>query len=354
MLDIEGLSIRLGDARWDAISFRVEAGEYFVLLGQSGAGKSVILETLAGLIRPVAGTIRLDGREITRAPIHRRGLGLVYQDHALFPHLSVRGNIAYARTGRPRRLADAALRRLAAEVGVEHLLSRRPGTLSEGEAQRVALARALAAEPRVLMLDEPLASLDVEARAGMRSLLRRLSRSGRTVLHVTHDYEEAIALASRIAVLEDGRISQHGTPEEVFHHPRSRFVAHFIGIRNFFRGDLRRGEGAAEFVAGGCRFHVTADAPDGPGSIIVRSEDVTLSPACPDGSARNVFRGTVVEVEPAPRGALVSVEAGVRLYALVTRESVARLGLRPGAEVWSSFKSTAVRFVPEHEEAGRR
>lgn len=347
MLSCEGLAITLGSFRLAEASFSVEAGEHFVLLGQSGTGKSVLLEVIAGLLRPERGRICMEGRDITAAPIQGRGFGLVYQDHALFPHLSVAGNIGYAVAG-PAAARQARIAELAEQVGASHLLGREPDTLSLGEAQRVALARALATRPRLLLLDEPLASLDVTGRSELRCLLRRLRQDGQTILHVTHDYEEAIALANHVAVLEGGRIVQCGTPDEIFHHPRSRFVAHFVGIRNFFAGRLEGGDGeAAEFLAPALRSCIATTERGGPGFMLLRSEDIILSPVRPAGSARNLVEGVVIDLEPARLGVEVQVDAGVRLFASLTRVAVSELRLAPGTRVWASWKASAARFVPD-------
>jgi len=305
---------------------------------------------LAGILSADAGSITLDGTEITRKPPQRRGMGLVYQDQALFPHLAVRQNIAYGLHGRLRRASRRArVEELAAAAGVSGLLDRYPSTLSGGEAQRVALARTLAVEPRCLLLDEPIASLDAPARASMRALLRGLHRQGQTVVHVTHDYEEAIALATRVAVMEQGTIVQTGTPKEVFQRPRSEFVARFVGIRNSFAGrlDLPPAPGATlrHFRTAGMVFQVLSDAEAGEGSLILRSEDITISPAPASSSAQNTFPGTIVDVIPARMGHEVTVDIGVELAALLTSESVERLSLTPGARVWASFKASAARFI---------
>ena len=352
MLSLANVSKRLGGFAMSDVTFDVAEGEYFVVLGASGVGKTVLLEAIAGLLDVDSGSIELDGADITRERIQRRRTALVYQDRALFPHMSVRDNIAYGL--RCRRLSAAEIegrvRGLAGEVGVADILERSPDTLSGGEAQRVALARALATEPRCLLLDEPLSALDVGARRGMRALLRRLNRSGHTMVHVTHDYEEAISLASRVAVIEGGRTAQVGTPEEVFRHPKSEFVAAFLGVRNFFKGRLERpqaGGELAEFVTSGPTFRVLTGAAPGPGHLMLRSEDVTVSNAPGQTSARNSFEGTVVDIAPARLGVEVSVDIGVEISALVTAESVDRLGLEVGKRARVSFKASAARFIEE-------
>jgi ABC-type Fe3+/spermidine/putrescine transport system ATPase subunit len=360
VLNVERLAVQLGGFALEDVTFSVPEGAYCVLLGASGVGKTVILELLAGLLSPAHGTIAHRGRDLGGVPIQQRRFGLVYQDHALFPHLSVEANIGYSLSALPGSERRERVRALAEEVGAAHLLERRPGTLSLGEAQRVALARALATDPALLLLDEPLASLDAHSRTAIRALLRRLHRGGRTIIHVTHDYEEAVALATHVVVLEDGRIAQEGTPEELFHHPRSAFVAHFAGVRNFLPGRIEETGEECLFRSGAMRIHVATDAEAGPGYLLLRAEDITLSLERPAGSARNCFPGKIVDLEPVPHGMDVEVAAAPpptpsregrgeqqRLVARITRSSVSTLGLEPGKQVWVSWKSTAGRFVAE-------
>lgn len=352
MLRVERLSLRLGDFHLRDIDFRVDTGEYFVILGASGVGKTLLLEAIAGLVTPDDGRISWDTEDLTTVPIQKRRLGLVYQDQALFPHLTVHANIAY---GIPRGIKhaerDARVRALADETGVTRLLRRRPGTLSGGEAQRVALARTLAASPRCLLLDEPLSALDQQARANLRGLLRRMHQAGRTIVHVTHDFEEAASLATRVAIMEQGTIVQAGTPEAVFQQPRSEFVARFTGVRNVLRGRLETDEAGQRFHCGQMAFRLITEAAPGPGMALVRSEDIVLAAVQPDTSIQNTFACRVRDVFRVPGGVEVLLDASVtppvELAALVTPESVTRLGLVPGAAVWAGFKATAVRFVED-------
>ncbi|MBN1884747.1 MAG: ABC transporter ATP-binding protein [Candidatus Krumholzibacteriota bacterium] len=348
MLRVDGLSKRLGDFAIRDVSFEAAPGEYLVLLGESGVGKTILLETIAGLIPPDGGRIFLGGRDITSERIQRRRIGLVFQGQSLFPHLSVRGNVAYGLGG--RRGADRAGRRarvadVARQLGIELLLDRRPGTLSGGEAQRVALARALAPAPEVLLLDEPLSSLDAGARSGLRRLLRQINRDGVTVVHVTHDYEEAIALATRVGVMERGKIVQAGEPREVFRRPASSFVARFAGIGNFLPGILAREGGRARIFCDGISLDLVDDGPAGEGHVVIRGEDVTLSVGRPDSGARNVLAGVVVDTVPVRFGVEVTVDVGVELSALLAHDRVEALGLRPGVRVWASVRAGDVRFL---------
>ncbi len=345
MLRVEDIRLAIGDLRLDRVAFEVAAGDYFMLLGASGAGKSALLEIIAGLRRPDAGRVWLAGRDITRLPIQRRNLGFVFQDNALFPHRSVGGNIAY---GAPD---PAAARAAADRTGVLGLWRRRPGTLSGGEAQRVALARALARRPPCLLLDEPLSSLDAQARADLRGLLRDLHRQGMTLLHVTHDPEEALALGARAAILENGRIVQTGPLRNLLDQPRSAFLARFAGLRNVLPGTLAAAADAGNLRRFACanegpEFFILTDQPGGPGFLALRGEDVVLALTRPADSMRNVLAGRVADIEPARLGLHVLVEAnGVCLWAHVTAEAAAEQALAPGAKVWLGFKATAARFI---------
>lgn len=349
MLKIQNISRQYGAFSIRDVSFTVKKGEYFILLGVSGAGKSVVLEMIAGLIRPDAGTILLEGRDITHEKIQGRGIGLVFQDYAVFPHLTVRENVGYSLHS--SHLSHARkkkmIRDIAVKMNIDHLLERRPSTLSGGEQQRVALARTLVQNPGILLLDEPLSSLDSKLRGDIRSLLRKINREGQTVIHVTHDYEEAIALADTIAVMNDGEIIQCGTPEEVFAHPRSEFVAHFIGIRNFYRATVVTGDPWDMAVVGdNCRIRLGPGTYTPKGFVLIGSHDIILSRTAFDSSATNVFRGVVREIVPTRSGMEVAVDAGFPLFALITAPSVEHLGIREGSDIFVTFKATSVRFIP--------
>lgn len=352
MLKISGLSKSLGDFALKSVSFDVPEGEYFALLGASGVGKTVLLELITGLTTADSGSVELNGIDITNESIQKRNIALVYQDQALFPHMNVRRNIAYGLKARGARAeVNDRVDALAAELGVEGLLSRKPATLSGGEAQRVAIARALATDPSCLLLDEPISALDVHARSEMRAMLRRIHRRGQTIIHITHDYEEALSLGSIIGVMEDGSIAQTGTPQEVFGSPRSEFVARFIGMRNICQGTLTspstETNGVASFSTSGPTLSILTDVEAGPGMIMFRSEDVTISDHEPQSSARNAFPGTVVDMEPSKLGSEAKIDIGIDVWASVTPESARRLRLERGRRVWVTFKATALRFLPK-------
>ncbi|MCK4537648.1 MAG: ABC transporter ATP-binding protein [Candidatus Krumholzibacteria bacterium] len=369
MLRVEGLSKSFGAFSMSDVSFEVSEGEYFVLLGPSGTGKTVLLETLAGMMEADDGRIILRGRDITRERVQKRGIGLVFQDQALFPHMTARANIAYGLHGRVAGKAaiQARVEQLAEEMEISHLLERMPGTLSGGEAQRVALARALGAEPDCLLLDEPLSSLDTGGRSRMRGLLRRLNRKKMTIIHVTHDYEEALSLASRVGIMEDGRIVQVDSPERIFRDPGSEFVARFIGIKNFFRGRIERravaggGDPAAGgdivagrvttagaepvFISEGIKLDVLTSLDAGDAVAVIRSEDIVVSIEPVSSSARNVIAGVIIDIVPVRGGVEILIDAGVELAAMVTPRSVERLGLEIGTKIYSSIKASAIRVL---------
>jgi molybdate/tungstate transport system ATP-binding protein len=235
MIRIENLCVRLPDFSLEDINLHAAAGEFFVLLGPTGAGKTLLLESLAGLLPVSSGRIYLDGREVTESAPEKRGIGIVYQDSALFPHLTVRQNITFGlryRKTNPIR-SQKKFDFLIDVLRLDHLLQRTVAHLSGGEKQRVALARALVVEPALLLLDEPLSALDPNFREEIRDILKDLHfNTGVTVLMVTHDFAEARYLGQRIAVINQGRIEQIGSPEEIFRRPTTPFTARFVSMHN--------------------------------------------------------------------------------------------------------------------------
>jgi len=274
VISVRGLSMTLGEFVLRDIDLEVGRGEYFVLLGPTGAGKTVLLACIGGLHRPAAGTGRLDGTDVTAAPPERRGIAYVPQDYCLFPNLTGRQNIAYglAGRGRPKAEVEARVDELADWLDVRPLLDRRPLALSGGEKQRLALARALAVRPRLLLLDEPLAAVDPSTRDAVCGELKRIQREGRaTVIHVCHNFDEALAVAARIGVMRRGRIVQTGTPDGIFRRPASAFVARFTGAANVLPAEWA--DGLAR--TGGLRIPV-AERGTGRGWIVFRPEDVEV------------------------------------------------------------------------------
>ncbi|MFH9608374.1 ABC transporter permease [Streptomyces sp. NPDC017448] len=323
-------------------------GTTIAVVGPNGAGKTTLLRALLGLTPRAHATLVLGDRDVTALPPHRRGVAWVPQDGALFPHLSALANTAYGLRahGVPRAEARREAQDWLDRLGVGHLAHRRPDRLSGGQAQRVALARALAARPRLLLLDEPLAALDQTTRVRVRHTLRgHLAEFGGVCLIVTHDPVEAVSLADRVLVLEDGRILQDEPPAEVARHPRSPWVARMLG-RNAWPGTTTA-EGLAP--EGGGRLVVAEPLPAGaPALAVIGPEAVSVHRERPTGSPRNVWPGTVREITSGGsrlRLLITSPEAP-DLVAEITPESAAELGLADGSAVWTSVKATEARVVP--------
>jgi putative spermidine/putrescine transport system ATP-binding protein len=319
-LRLEALSRAFGATEALAeLTLTIRGREFIALLGPSGSGKSTALNCIAGLLRPTAGSISVDGRRIDGLAPERRGFAMVFQNYALFPHMSVRGNVAFGLQMRRLPAAEIARRveSALALVRLERYADRYPAQLSGGEQQRVAIARAIATEPPLVLMDEPLSNLDAQLRLEMRTEIRRLHQElGLTTVYVTHDQQEAMSLADRIVILRDGRVQQIGTPEEIYAAPRTSFVASFMGYRNVFSGRIAaRGNGRVTVRAYGLELTGPAD-PDLAGDdvvVAVRPEDIHVG-AGPAADAENRIELTV-EV----------VEYGGREYAV---DAVSREGLR--------------------------
>ncbi|MFO1059183.1 MAG: ABC transporter ATP-binding protein [Dongiaceae bacterium] len=305
VVDIVGVSKRYETVvALDAVSLTFGEGEFFGLLGPSGSGKTTLLRAIAGFVQPDAGEIRFDGEDIRAKPVHRRDIGMVFQSYALFPHMTVFDNVAFGLTvrGQRSRQVKGEVERMLGLVRLSGLEARRPSQLSGGQQQRVALARALITRPRVLLLDEPLGALDKRLRQQMQIELRQIQREvGITTVFVTHDQEEALTLSDRIAIFDEGRAVQVGSPGEVYERPRTRFAANFLGDANFFAARLagRTAGGARYRLEGGQEVAValTPDLPPPESALLaVRPEKFALQgdgPPPPDGADTNRLRGVI-------------------------------------------------------------
>jgi molybdate transport system ATP-binding protein len=343
------LELTLGDLHLD-VDIAVATGELVVLLGPNGAGKTTLLRALAGLIALDSGRVVLDDvvlddlEKRVRVPTERRPIGFVFQDYLLFPHLSALENVAFGLRARGMPRAEAR-RRAAAwlqRVGLTDHAGSRPRALSGGQAQRVALARAMVADPRLLLLDEPLAALDAASRSEVRRDLRRhLASFDGTRLLVTHDPLEAMTMADRLVVLENGQVTQTGTAADVSAQPRSHYIAELVGV-NLFRGHAA---GHTVQLAGGGAL-VTADDHQGEVFAAVHPHAVALHRREPEGTPRNVWAGTAETLEAAGDRVRVRVTGQVPIVAEVTSAAAAELRLADGGPVWAAVKATEVNVYP--------
>ena len=350
-LVFDGVSKSYGTVRAaDGVSLSVERGEFFSLLGPSGCGKTTLLRILAGFERPDAGRVLLDGEDITALPPNRRKVNTVFQSYALFPHLSVRENVAFGLrvARRPRREIEAEVDRMLALVQMEDQGHKRPDQLSGGQRQRVAIARALINRPQVLLLDEPLAALDLKLRQRMAIELDRIhDEVGITFLFVTHDQGEAMSLSDRVAVMKEGRIEQIGTPAEVYEAPRSSFVAAFIGDTNFLEGAVSEvvdGEYIRLAIDGFGDVLCFNDAQRSPGMPVylsVRPEKIRISREAPAPDGRhNTFACRVEDVVYLGTHTRFWVSLGGRRMAVFQQQGRFLLDERPirwNEDVWISW-----------------
>ncbi len=354
-VDVEGLTVRYGPATaLDRLDLSIAAGEMFVLLGGSGSGKTTLLRTLGGFIQPNAGRIVLGGQDITRLPPHRRPVNTTFQSYALFPHMNVADNVAFGlrRQGMPRAEIASRVSALLDLVRLGEFAGRRPDALSGGQRQRVALARALAPRPRLLLLDEPMSALDRGLREQTRRELLRVQReTGTTFVLVTHDQDEALAMATRIGLLHAGRLAQVGTPADIYERPASRYVAAFMGAANILPGRVRdAGPPALLELDGIGPVEAAGSAPCPAGAAVhvaLRPERLRIA----SGAATGVNSAAGTVADSAYRGDAMDHEVrlpsgAVLLVSQPLSDSAATL-LSPGSAVVVSWAPDACVMLPE-------
>jgi len=358
-LKVERLSKAYGSSRvLDDVSFSVDAGQFFTLLGPSGSGKTTILKIVAGFVPQDTGDVYAGDRELSLEPPHRRDVGLVFQNYALFPHMTVAANVGFPLRMRrvPRAEAERRIREaleLVRLTGFEH---RHPRQLSGGQQQRVALARTLVFDPAVVLMDEPLGALDRKLREHMQAEIKQIQRRlGVTVIYVTHDQEEALTLSDRIGVMHRGRLEQVGAPEDLYDRPRSRFVADFIGESNFLPGRVLGADasGVAFESAGGAKLRAApgAAAGAGPAVLFVRPEKIALAGMSAEGA--NTAPGTVRDAVFVGESCRYQVEldTGDR-FTVKQMNALARSAHAPGDRVTLAFRPHDARVFPEEPEGG--
>jgi putative spermidine/putrescine transport system ATP-binding protein len=351
-ITLRGLTKHYGDSVAVAgIDLEARPGEFLTFLGPSGSGKTTTLNMIAGFIDVTAGELLIDGQAVHALPPHKRDIGMVFQQYALFPHMTVAENVAYPL--KQRKVEKAERGRLVAAalsaVGLDGYDARRPTELSGGQQQRVALARAIVYSPQVLLMDEPLGALDRKLRDQLQLEIKRIhAELGTTFVYVTHDQEEALALSDRIAVFNAGRIEQIGTAEELYDAPETVFCAQFLGESTLLRG-VARPDGGATIVEGpGVRVHAgRGNLVAGDAAVVVRPERITLIPATGDAPAGNAVRGRVLEDVYLGNGRKLQIDLPDGSTGTVRETAAARSACRAGDEVWLTFSPDDAVVLPD-------
>ena len=342
MIEIEGLCIELSGFALQEIDLSIKDGEFFTLLGPTGAGKTLMLEAIAGVVPITSGRIRVKERDITALPPEQRGIGIVYQDYALFPHLSVLANVTYGLSY--QRTDPQASRKwvewLMERLGLQPLAHRSISYLSGGEKQRVALARALSVNPSVLLLDEPLSALDPNFREEIRDVLKKLHKEvGITFLMVSHDFAEVLFLGQRTAILNRGKIEQTGLVSEVFQRPATPFVAEFVGMKNVFPATFRD----TKAVVDDLELYLQSPPERDKRYVAIRAEDIVISKEKVSGNGINVFQGKVLELTDRGIYHEVAVRTGNVIFrAILTRGALFEMKLPEGKDVHIAIRSSAI------------
>ncbi len=329
---LNNVNKKLGDFHLKNLNITISEGEYFVLLGPSGSGKTKTIELIAGLLNPDSGSI---------SGVEGKQTGLIYQDYMLFPHLNVYENIAYGLRFRDLRKDEIRkkVENVSEEFGISHLLHKKIEMLSGGEKQRTAIARATILSPDIYIFDEPTSALDRTLKEMTRSLFRKFhKRTGKTFIHVTHDFEEAISLADKIGIIFNGEIVQTGTPDEIFKCPASKTVADFLGFKNVIKGEVKNGI----FNSDGVNIAVNGE-DSSLTYIAVRSDDILLSEKEIESSARNSFIGEVTDIYKRSSGVEVIVDVGLPFIVEITRKSFDDMSIKEGSRLWVTFKVSSVR-----------
>lgn len=339
MLELKNISKKLGNFRLENIDLNINKGEYFVILGPTGTGKTVILELIAGLYTPDKGEILFNDKNFDKLPPEDRNIGFVYQDYLLFPHLTVKENIEF---GIKKNKNQTKTKELIDLMNIENIKNRYPDTLSGGEQQRTAIARAVITSPQLLLLDEPLSALDPQTKNKFKKELNKLHELlETTTIHITHDFTEALYLADRIAVMQDGKIVQVGTPSQIFRAPQSIFVANFVGMENIFRAYFKNNK---LYIDENLEINVAKDITKAKKNIFlaIRPENIIITKEKVKSSARNNFEGKIIDI--IDQGALsrLTIDIGVLLNVLITNKSLNDLNLKKDDKAWANFKASEV------------
>lgn len=341
MLNIKNLYKRLGNFQLTDINLDIKQGEYFVILGPTGTGKTVVLETIAGMYHPDKGSIYFNDENFSNLCVEKREIGFVYQDYVLFPHLNVKENIIFGLKAKklPQSKIQQKLNNIVETFQITHLLDRYPRTLSGGEQQRVSLARALITSPKIFLLDEPLSALDPHTKEKFQQLLKDIhQKMNMTTIHITHDFNEAMYLADRICVMQNGKVVQIGTPDEIFKKPNCDFVANFVGIENILKGSVNNNKITL------CP-NINIESPidkQGDVTVALRSEDVYISKSNSQTKSMNKFNGKVTNIIRKGIISKLNVDIGVNITSVIPSQSLENMDIKLGDNVWASFKESDI------------
>ena len=352
-LEIRDISVDLGQFHLDNVNLSLDRYSYLVIIGPTGSGKSVLLETIAGFYSPDYGKIFLDGEEITSLNPENRGISIVYQDYVLFPHMNVFDNMAYGLKKKTRNKDNIKFKvlEMAELLNIDHLLERSPETLSGGEMQRTSIARSLLVEPNILLMDEPFSALDVETHSYITTLIKNvIAEYETTVIHVTHNFDDVWNLAEQVAVMKDGKILQHGRTEDIFSRPSHNFVAEFVGVQNVFDAHIvgsKEGITTLELKDGLLIKSADISISEVDRVLVaVRPENIVISNQAFVSSLRNQIKGVVEDI--IRNGPTIWVDVRVKdtlFKGMITSSSYDLLQIEKGKEVYISFKALNVKII---------
>lgn len=356
-LEVKNLDVNLGEFHLKDVNLQLEKNDYLVVIGPTGSGKSVLLETIAGFYCPDSGEVFLEGNNITNLNPEDRGISIVYQDYILFPNMSIFDNIAYGlkKKVKDKKIIKSKVIEISELLKINHLLERKPGTLSGGEMQRAAIARSLIVEPNILLMDEPFSALDVETHSLIMNLIKNvIAKYKTTVIHVTHNFSDVWNLAEKVAVMKDGKILQQGIVNDVFSKPSHKFVAKFVGVQNIFDGrvaEIKNGITTIKLKDGLLIRSADIFTRENEEVLVaIRPENIIISNETFISSIRNQMKGIVENIVRI--GPTVWIEARVNntlFRGMITPSSYDLLKIKEGKEVYISFKSLNVRIIDGEE-----